>query len=149
MKLAKLAELRRLLKSRSRGFVQTWFLVCTLSVVLQPGQGVAQQNPDVSSTGVQDSPSERDDLGKLIDQVDQALLKKKDSDPDALFFYTASIGLRASIATWENEWWDAAQLGKKMKRNAEDLVQSNDVVRNSTLSICTYKDWLFDPVYIE
>jgi hypothetical protein len=71
------------------------------------------------------SQTEREDLGKLIDQVDQSFLAKKDTDADALFFYTASIGLRASIATWENEWWDAAQLGKKMKKNAEDLVRIN------------------------
>src|SRR5262245_56926500 len=69
------------------------------------------------------SKAEREDLGKLIDQVDQSFSTAKDTDVNALFFYTASIGLRASIATWQNEWWDAAQLGKKMKKNAEDLVR--------------------------
>jgi hypothetical protein len=68
---------------------------------------------------------EREDLEKLIDQLEGSFSAKKDDDPDALFFYTAVIGLRASIATWENEWWDAAQLGKKMKANAQDLVKMN------------------------
>jgi tetratricopeptide (TPR) repeat protein len=67
--------------------------------------------------------SERDDLEQLINKVEAMVSVKKDKDPDALFFFTAVTGLRASIATWENQWWDAAQLGKVMKKNAEHLVE--------------------------
>ncbi len=68
---------------------------------------------------------ERDDLGKLIDRVESSFSARAEKDPDALFFYTATIGLRASVATWESQWWDAAQLGKKMKVNASKLVKLN------------------------
>lgn len=66
---------------------------------------------------------ERDDLEKLIDRTEGYFSARKDKDTNALFFYTAIIGLRASIATWENQWWDAAQLGKTMKKNAQALVK--------------------------
>lgn len=68
---------------------------------------------------------EREELGKLIDRVEESFAARGEKDPDALFFYTATIGLRASVATWESQWWDAAQLGKKMKVNAAHLVELN------------------------
>lgn len=66
---------------------------------------------------------EREELEKLIDRTEGYFSVRKDKDPNALFFYTATIGLRASIATWENQWWDAAQLGKTMKTHAQALVK--------------------------
>jgi tetratricopeptide (TPR) repeat protein len=66
---------------------------------------------------------EREDLEKLINRVEAIFSTRKNQDPNALFFYTAVIGLRASVATWENQWWEAAQLGKVMKNNAEELVK--------------------------
>ena len=66
---------------------------------------------------------EREELEKLINRTESYFSVRKDKDPNSLFFYTASIGLRASIATWENKWWDAAQLGKTMKTDALTLVK--------------------------
>lgn len=40
--------------------LRTYLLVCSLVVVLQPLQGVAQQNSDASKTSVQHIPTERD-----------------------------------------------------------------------------------------
>jgi hypothetical protein len=59
MNLAKRTELRRLPNRRSRGFIRSCPRVCSLLVVLLPAQGLAQQNPEVSS-GVQQSLPERD-----------------------------------------------------------------------------------------
>ena len=44
---------------------------------------------------------------------------------EALFYYTGVYGMRAQLAATENEWWSTAQLGKKMKRNAEMLVKKD------------------------
>jgi tetratricopeptide (TPR) repeat protein len=71
------------------------------------------------------TPTERDELEKLINKVEAGFSLGKDSDPVALFFFTAAIGLRASVATGENRWWEAAQLGKVMKKNSEQLVKDN------------------------
>src|SRR5260370_2080356 len=60
MKLSKSTELGRLPNRRSRGCIWACSLVHSLIVVFQPIQGLAQQNPDVSSTSVRHSPSERD-----------------------------------------------------------------------------------------
>src|ERR1700676_297712 len=60
MNLAKRTELQRLPDRRSRRCILAGSLVCSLLVVLQPAQGLAQQNPDVSSTSVQHAPAERD-----------------------------------------------------------------------------------------
>ena len=60
MKLSKRTELGRLPNRRSRGCIRACSLVYSLIVVFQPTQGLAQQNPDVSSTSVRHSPSERD-----------------------------------------------------------------------------------------
>ena len=59
MNLAKRTEFRRLPNRRSRGFIRSCSRVCSLLVVLLPAQGLAQQNPEVSS-GVQHSLPERD-----------------------------------------------------------------------------------------
>jgi hypothetical protein len=60
MNLTKRTELRRLPNRRSRGCIRACSLLCTLIVVLQPAQGLAQQNPDVSCTSVRHSPAEQD-----------------------------------------------------------------------------------------
>jgi hypothetical protein len=60
MNLAKRTELQRLPDRRSRRCIWACFLMCSLLVVLQPAQGLAQQNPDVSSTSVPHAPAERD-----------------------------------------------------------------------------------------
>src|SRR6202048_895237 len=60
MNLAKRTELQRLPDRRSRRCIWACSLMCSLLVVLQPAQGLAQQNPYVSSTSVQHVPAERD-----------------------------------------------------------------------------------------
>jgi hypothetical protein len=60
MNLAKRTELRRLPNRRSRGRIRACSLVFSLFVVLQPAKGLAQQNPDVSSTSAQHTPAEPD-----------------------------------------------------------------------------------------
>ncbi len=60
MNLAKRTELQRLPDRRSRRWIWACSLMCSLLVVLQPAQGLARQNPDVSSTSGQHAPAERD-----------------------------------------------------------------------------------------
>ena len=43
-----------------RDGIRTYFLVCCLAVILQPLQGLAQQNSDALKTSLQHSPTERD-----------------------------------------------------------------------------------------
>jgi len=60
MNLAKRTEPGRLPNKRSRGCIQACSLLCSLILVLQPAQGLAPQNPEVSSTSVQHPAAERD-----------------------------------------------------------------------------------------
>ena len=69
--------------------------------------------------------SDRSELVGILDEVEKLTQEHIDEDLDALFFYTAVYGMRAQLAATENEWWATAQLGKKMKRNAEILVKKD------------------------
>ena len=69
--------------------------------------------------------SDRSELVGILDEVENLTKEHIEQDLDALFFYTAVYGMRAQLAATENEWWTTAQLGKKMKRNAEILVKKD------------------------
>ena len=69
--------------------------------------------------------SDRSELVGILDEVENLTKEHIEEDLDALFFYTAVYGMRAQLAATENEWWTTAQLGKKMKRNAEILVKKD------------------------
>jgi hypothetical protein len=69
--------------------------------------------------------SDRTEFTDLLDEVERLTEANMDEDIDALFFYTGVQGMRAQLAATENEWWTTAQLGKKMKRNAEVLIEKD------------------------
>jgi len=50
----------RLSGKRLRDYIRTHLLVCSLAVILQPHQGLAQQNSDTAKTSVQHTPIPRD-----------------------------------------------------------------------------------------
>ena len=60
MKLTKRAELRRISGKRLRGYIRIYLLPCCLAVILQPLQGLAQQNSGTSKTTLEHTHSERD-----------------------------------------------------------------------------------------
>jgi hypothetical protein len=71
------------------------------------------------------SKSDKDELQELLALVEKQTSSEIETDKEALFFYTAVLGMRAQLAATENEWWGTAQLGKQMKRNAELLVEDD------------------------
>ena len=77
------------------------------------------------------SKSDRTELVGLLNEVEKLTQENIEKDLDAFFFYTGVQGIRAQLFATENEWWTTAQLGKKMKRNAE-LIVEKDVDFNET-----------------
>jgi tetratricopeptide (TPR) repeat protein len=71
------------------------------------------------------SKSDRMEFVELLNQVENLTQENIEEDVDAMFFYTGVQGMRAQLNATENEWWTTAQLGKKMKRNAELLVEKD------------------------
>ncbi len=64
---------------------------------------------------------DRQEFVKRLDQVDLLCNRDLDQDKDALFYHASVYGLRSQLAATENEWWETAQLGKKMKNEAQKL----------------------------
>ena len=60
MDLTERTELRRISEKNSRIYVHTCLLMCSLALVLQPRQGLAQQNSDAAKTSAQQSATEQD-----------------------------------------------------------------------------------------
>ncbi len=67
------------------------------------------------------NPADRQELVDLLDQVDVLCNPDLDQDNDALFYHASVFGIRSQLAATENEWWETAQLGKKMKNEAQKL----------------------------
>ena len=65
------------------------------------------------------------DIQSILDQVDKLCLPHVDEDNQARFFYAASIGLRAQIAGTQGDWWQTAKLGKRMKGEAELIIEKD------------------------
>ncbi len=60
MNLSKRSELRRISARGLRDYIRTYLLVCSLAVILQPLQVLAQQNSDAAKTSLQHTPTEPD-----------------------------------------------------------------------------------------
>ena len=60
MNLSKRSELRRISARGLRDYIRTYLLVCSLAVILQPLQVLAQQNSDAAKTSLQHTPMQRD-----------------------------------------------------------------------------------------
>lgn len=69
--------------------------------------------------------AQREKMQLLLEEVEEKTLPRTSEDNDALFLFASVIGIRAQIAATENEWWTTAQLGKRMKRHAERLIEKN------------------------
>lgn len=67
------------------------------------------------------SQTDRQMLVELLDRVDFLCKPEMDQDKDLLFYHTSVFGLRSQLAATENQWWETAQLGKKMKNEAQKL----------------------------
>jgi tetratricopeptide (TPR) repeat protein len=69
--------------------------------------------------------TDRAEFTGLLDEVERLTEPQIEEDIDAHFFYTGVQGMRAQLEATENEWWSTAQLGKKMKHNAELIVDKD------------------------
>jgi hypothetical protein len=69
------------------------------------------------------SQADRQEVLELLEEVESLCRPKMSNDKDALFIYAAVLGIRAQIAATENEWWETAQLGKRMKASAEKVIK--------------------------
>jgi hypothetical protein len=65
--------------------------------------------------------ADRQDLQKMLERVKQ-LCGTETEDKDCMFFNASVTGIYAQLAATENRWWDTAQLGKKMKGQAEKIL---------------------------
>lgn len=64
--------------------------------------------------------ADRKELVGLLDSVDAAATAHL-SDKDMLFYHAAVKGMKAQLVATEGDWWQTAQLGKDMKKSAEQL----------------------------
>jgi hypothetical protein len=71
------------------------------------------------------SASERDELLKLLQEIEEKTLPEIQENNYSLFLYASVIGVRAQVAATENRWWTTAQYGKRMKRYAERLIDQD------------------------
>jgi hypothetical protein len=75
--------------------------------------------------------SDKDELQELFELAEKQTTPYIQNDNEALFYYTGVLGMRAQLAATENEWWSTAQLGKQMKRNAEQLVENDPDINDA------------------
>jgi hypothetical protein len=66
--------------------------------------------------------SDRKELVGLLDDV-EAKTRNHLDNKDMMFYYSAICGIRAQLVATEGDWWEAAKLGKSMKKNTEKLVK--------------------------
>src|SRR5260370_37632041 len=60
MEMSRHTELRGTSGKGVLDYIRAYLLVCSLTVILQPLQGLAQQNSDASKTSLQPTPAEQD-----------------------------------------------------------------------------------------
>jgi len=65
--------------------------------------------------------TDRQNLVELLDQVDLLCEPEMDQDLDLLFYHASVFGIRSQLAATENQWWETAQLGRKMKNEAQKV----------------------------
>lgn len=68
------------------------------------------------------------DKKEVVDLLENVLLECEpiiQDDLNAHFFYAATLGIQAQIAATEGDWWETAQLGKKMKEHASEIIQAD------------------------
>src|SRR3990172_729920 len=72
------------------------------------------------STYNSDDKKEVMDLLEKVQAMCEPIMEK---DLAAHFYYAASIGVQAQIAATDGDWWQTAQLGKKMKHHAQQILK--------------------------
>jgi tetratricopeptide (TPR) repeat protein len=96
------------------------------------------------------SDSDKNELQELFELIEKKTTPDIKEDNEALFFYTGVLGMRAQLAATENEWWETAQLGKQMKRQAEVLVEQDPDLNDAYYFLGSF-DYFADalPSYIK
>jgi len=69
--------------------------------------------------------ADRKEVLDLLSKVENLCSPILESDVDAQFYYASTIGVRAQVAATEGEWWETAQLGKKMKNQAQLILETD------------------------
>ena len=68
---------------------------------------------------------DKEELTGLLDRVNQLCEAQTEQKSDCAFFNASVTGIRAQITATENQWWETAQLGKKMKHQSADILEAN------------------------
>lgn len=68
---------------------------------------------------------DREELLRLLNRAEGLCESRPLNDHEAYFYYAAVLGIHAQLAATEGDWWDTAQIGKKMKRTSEKLVEED------------------------
>ena len=69
--------------------------------------------------------SDHEELINAMEHLEELCAPRMEEDEDSQFLYSAIQGLRAQLTGMEGDWWATAKLGKKMKQNAEKLIERN------------------------
>jgi hypothetical protein len=65
---------------------------------------------------------DKEELIGQLDKVNELCEAQTEPKIDCAFFNASVTGIRAQITATENQWWETAQLGKKMKHQSEDIL---------------------------